>query len=62
MRGVWTYAIYNLSDDLGGNIGLEMGFEKWKVAGDLLEVLSVNFTLNRRAARGCESFETNGRH
>ena len=54
--------IHNLSKVLGGTIGLEMGFKKWKVAGDHFEVLSVNCTLNQCAAKDCEFVETHRRY
>ena len=62
MRGMWTYTINDLSDGLSGNIRLKMSFNEWKVTGDLFKVLGVNFTLNWRAARGCESVDTHRRH
>ena len=50
--------VHDLSNGLSGNIGLKMSFKKWKVTGDLFEVLGVNFALNQRAARGRESVKT----
>lgn len=49
----YTHSIQDLLYGLRGlRTGLKMLFDEWQALDDLPEVLGVDFTLERRAARG----------
>lgn len=49
----WTYFVGDLPNNARRLVRLETYLEKWDVAGDLLEILGVDFVLGWGAAKGC---------